>query len=115
MIIVDFPNDIIREIRKYVRPCDLFECNSWYFSNLYGEKRRLIMDRDAYVRFMIRNDMYYVFGLYVQNNSSIYGRRSIYEYGNAKYRSFIKFMNDYCIQNQSQRCREIIHPIIANL
>jgi hypothetical protein len=111
MIVADLPGDVVGRVREYVRPCDLFRCNVDGFSGVYRDIRQDMMSKDAYVRFLIRNDMHFVFGLYVRNSPLIYGRRSIYEYGKTRYRGFVEFMNEYCIQNRSQRCREIVRPL----
>ena len=114
MMSADLPDDMVGRIWEYVRPCDLFQCTVGWFSGAYSDILEDIMGRDAYARFLMRNDMHFVFGLYIRSNPLIYGQRSIYEYGKVRYRGFVKFMDEYCIQNQSQRCREIIRPLVSD-
>lgn len=108
MEIIHFPIDIIMEIYNYIRPKDLFQCNTFFFIKYYKHNREFIWTRSAYVRYLIRNDMQYIFDIHIKNNFNKYSKIITYIYGKVKYKSFLHFMDKYCIDNRSSRCRQII-------
>ena len=111
MEIGNLPNDLILIIGEYVRPQDLYCCNSIYFSRYWVQNRPARLYQSSYTRFLLRNDMHYVFGSLIRSNLNIFMRPGTYTYEKKKYRRFAEFMEQYCIRNQSQGCRQIIRDV----
>jgi hypothetical protein len=107
----DMPNDLILVVREYVRPEELYCCNSTYSRGYLSRNRQLLIHRTAYIRFLLRKDMHYIFGILMRNCWDILMRPGTYAYERRKYRSFVEFMEQYCITNQAQRCRQIIRDV----
>jgi hypothetical protein len=111
MQIGDLPNDLILVIGEYLRPQDLYCCNSIYFTKYWVQNKPPRLHQATYIRFLLRNDMHYVFGSLIRSNLSIFMRPGAYMYEKKKYRRFAEFMEQYCIRNQSQGCRQIIRDV----
>ena len=113
MEIDTLPNELIGVIYEYVRPHELRCCNTAYFTRYLVPNRQSALYKSSYLRFLLRNDMHYVFGILMRRNAnSIFRGPGTYVYGRRKYsQGFTAFMEQYCINNQSQRCRQIIRDL----
>lgn len=112
LTITDLPDSLIELIKEFIPNKTLVFVNSTYY-NLY---HHLIKDSipmyESYIRDMIRRDNEFVFNKIVSENIESWLKNRQYRYKNMIFTNYIYFVLFYCIENNSDRCREII---ITNL
>jgi len=75
--------------------------NTVYGNHLKLNKR---FSFDTYVRRLIKNDMYYVFGFVLKNNMKQWCKIKKTRYKNFNYKSKLLFYSFYCIECKSNKC-----------
>jgi hypothetical protein len=70
---------------------------------------------ENYVRCMIRRDNSFVLNFIIIENIHIWSRLRKYLYKDYIYRNYIFFLHDYCIENESSRCKQLIENLIQKL
>uniref|UniRef100_A0A6C0E2E1 F-box domain-containing protein n=1 Tax=viral metagenome TaxID=1070528 RepID=A0A6C0E2E1_9ZZZZ len=63
---------------------------------------------DNYIRFIVRNDYNVCFQQLINDNYKSWIKLKKYKYNNIIYSSYCNFLNCYCIENQSNKCRAIV-------
>ena len=64
---------------------------------------------DNYIRDMIRRDNDFVFGLLIKENCNVWLKIKKYKYKNTIYDNFIWFLDGFCIENKSTKCRNLLN------
>jgi len=70
---------------------------------------------ENYIRCMIRRDNSFVFSFIINENIHIWSRLRKFLYKGYIYRNYIFFLYDYCIDNESSRCKQLIENFIEKL
>lgn len=75
-------------------------------NTIYGNHLKLNrrFSFDTYVRRLIKNDMYYVFGFVLKNNMKQWRKIKKTRYKNFNYKSKLLFYSFYCIECKSNKC-----------
>jgi hypothetical protein len=106
--ICDLPDEIIREIFDYIPRQKLVFINSIYY-NLYHYLLKIhIPIYESYTRDMIRRDNYYVLERLVRENFDSWIKNRQYQYKNMVFSNYIYFVLHFCMENNSDRCRNIL-------
>ncbi len=108
MKISDLPDDVINLIKEFL-PRKSFVFVNKAFYNLYHHTiRRDILLYENYIRDMIRRDNEFVFEKIIVENMDTWLKNKQYRYKNMIFNNYIYFIMNYCIENNSDRCREIL-------
>jgi len=70
---------------------------------------------ENYIRTMVRQDNYFVFERILIENCSKWLNMSQFYYKNCIYPNYLYFLEDYCIDNESTRCRKLLNNLLEEL
>jgi len=101
------PDDIIREIFDYIPREKLVFVNSTYYNLYHHLLRNRINTYESYIRDMIRRDNDYVFERIVRENFENWLKNKNYRYKDMIFSNYIYFIIQFCIENNSEKCREL--------
>lgn len=107
--ISDLPEQVIRYIKEFIPEQKLVFVNSMYYKLYHHTLKKRIRMYDNYVRDMIRRDNEYVFENIIRENLDLWLKNKQYIYKNMIFNNYIYFVMNYCIENNSDRCRELIN------
>jgi hypothetical protein len=81
----------------------------------YSEYHRRHFDprNYSYIRDMLRKDSNYVISQLLNENGSEWLGRRKYKYNNKMYKNYIDFLDDFCIQNNSTKCRQLLQMCMS--
>lgn len=103
------PDDLIDLIREYI-PDKYFIFTNTYYYNLY---HHLLRDRIpiyyTFIRDVIRRDNEYVFSIVARENIYEWISKKNYVYKNMVFSNYIYFIINYCIENGSDKCRNVLN------
>jgi hypothetical protein len=106
--ICDLPDDIIREIFDYIPRQKLVFVNITYYNLYHYLLKNHIQIYESYIRDMIRTDNYFVFERLIRENMDSWIKNRQYRYRNMVFSNYIYFVLHFCIENNSDRCRNIL-------
>ncbi len=102
------PNEIINEILEYIPKQKLIFVNSTYYNLYHCLIKKYIPVYESYVRDMIRKDIFFVFKQLIRENIEMWIKNRQYRYKDMVFSNYIYFVLHYCIENNSERCRNIL-------
>jgi subtilase family serine protease len=111
------PIDLVNEIKKYIPNKNLFFVNrEKYIANHYLI-RDLIPKKnfERYIRNIVYLDFDFVFIQIVQENYLKWFEIKQYLYKNIIYKNYIYFIKDFCIENNSEKCRIMLNFFLEKL
>jgi hypothetical protein len=111
------PVDLVNEIKKYIQNKNLiFTNNKNYMLNHYLT-RNLIPNKnfELYIRNIVYRDFDYVFSQIIQENYLKWFDIKQYLYKNVIYKNYIYFIKDFCIENNSEKCRIMLNFFLDKL
>ena len=106
--ISDLPNEIIDLIKEFIPREKLVFVNSGYYKLYHHTIKKYIPLYSNYIRDIIRRDNEYVFEEVVKENIELWFKKKEYFYKNMIFDNYIYFIMNYCIENNSERCRDIL-------
>jgi hypothetical protein len=106
--ISNLPDDIIREIFDYIPRQKLIFVNTTYYNLYHYLLRNNIPIYESYTRDMIRRDNYFVFERLIRENYESWIKNRQYRYKNMVFSNYIYFVLHFCMENNSDRCRNIL-------
>jgi hypothetical protein len=106
--ISNLPEEIISKIFDYIPRHKLVFINSRYYKLYHYLLRNYIPVYESYVRNMIRRDSYYVFESLIRENIDNWIKNRQYRYKNMVFSNYIYFVLYFCIENNSEKCRNIL-------
>ena len=117
----ELPCDLKREIRKFIRPKELYCCskNDWQqyikikvnevmFCNLGLIRYNTF---NSYIRFIIRSKLNFVFKNVIQLSNIHFKRFKRFIYKGKKWTNYIEFLKWYCRNQESGKCLTAILEI----
>lgn len=112
--VLKLPEDMINVIKEFIPPRYLIFTNKTnYYLNHSIIKQNIIGNQfESYVRDMIRRDNDMVFSQILKENILLWTNVRNYEYKHNKYANYIYFLLDFCIENDSNKCRMLIKEYI---
>jgi len=105
------PEDIIREIKNFIPKEYFLHTNKTYFSNYHYVIKGLLLKKnvfESYVRDMVRRDNFFIFKYILDENYNKWNLIKKYIDDNVVFADYITFLINYCIVNNSNRCRIIL-------
>jgi len=109
------PEVLIDIIYSYVPlVVTLFLNKKLYISNHNLLKQYIIhMNIENYIRDMLRRDNEFVFmQILIENYSKWTFKIKNYRYKNNIYRNYMSFVKDFCLMNDSNKCRNMIYTFL---
>ena len=113
------PESLVKVIKEYIP----VSATLFLEKPIYLNSRGIIMNflkqkgtTEKYIRYIIRRDFDYVFGLILHENIVTWVKYTKkYPYNNMIYTSYIYFLIDYCIEHESNKCKEKITDLLQKL
>jgi hypothetical protein len=102
------PDEIIRLIKEYIPIKILVFTNKENYNLYHSYMKKYIINYENYIRDTIRRDNSFVFNKILEENYKKWLDIKKYIYKNTIYKNYIYFVIDYCIENLSTQCRNII-------
>jgi hypothetical protein len=109
MNLYDLPDTIVDLIKEFIPPQKLVFVNRNFYNLYHHTIKTSIRLYENYVRDMIRRDNNIVFDKILGENIDIWLKNRQYRYKDMVFNNYIYFILYYCIENNSEQCREIIH------
>jgi hypothetical protein len=84
-----------------------------YIKNHLFLKKYIQRDQyENYVRDMIRRDNSFVFSLLMRENAQRWLQFKKYIYNTCIYSNYIYFLLEFCIQNNSEKCKHVVNEYL---
>jgi len=108
------PNEIIEIIYSYVPMIYiLFSNKKLYTKNHSLVKKYIPRDQyENYIRDTIRRDNYFVFTQLMRENQERWLYLKRYTYKSTLFSNYIYFLFEYCIENDSDHCKQIVQRFL---
>ena len=110
--ISDLPDDIINLIKEFIPRQTLVFTSKTYYDLYHHTIKNTIPLYENFVRDIIRRDNHVVFEKVIGENIDLWMKNRQYRFKNMIFNNYIYFIVYYCIENNSERCREIIHEYL---
>jgi len=111
------PEVLVQIIESFIPLSVKVFLNKTYYLKFHKELRQRINRRqiENYIRTMVRQDNDFVFThLLVENYRRWLTMRNYY-YKSSIYANYIYFLQSYCIENESTKCKELIKELLQEL
>jgi hypothetical protein len=109
--------DLVNEIKKYIPNKKLIFINKKnYIFNHYLIKDLIPkMNFEHYIRSIVYRDFDFVLSQIIQENYLKWFQIKGYLYKNVIYNNYIYFIKNFCIENNSEKCRIILNNFLDKL
>jgi len=111
--ISDLPDDIINLIKEFLPRQKLVFTNKSFYNLYHYTIRKSIPLYENYVRDIVRRDNEFVFEKVVEENINLWIKNKQYRYKNMVFNNYIYFIMNFCIDNDSERCRLILFDFLS--
>jgi hypothetical protein len=117
LIINNLPNEIKSNILGFLPlKIYIFLKKEYYIKNHSKIKQFICYSQyENYIRFLIRNDYFFVFELLIKENFKKWIHFTKYIYKNNVFSNYIYFLHYYSVENDSDKCKNIIHNTLSLL
>lgn len=106
--ISDLPYNIIKLIKEFIPTNKLVFFNKTFYNSYHHYIKQYIPLYENYTRDTIRRDNDFVFERIVRENLNLWLKNKKYIYKNMIFNNYLYFIINFCIENNSERCREIL-------
>jgi hypothetical protein len=107
-LISELPNDVINLIKEFIPNHKRVFVNKRFYNLYHNTIRMNIPLYENYIRDIIRRDSYFVFEKVLQENIELWLKNKQYRYKNMVFNNYLYFVINFCIENNSERCRELL-------
>ena len=109
------PDELIREIYQYI-PINIIVFLNKNNYNLHHKcLKKYITNYENFIRDTIRRDNEFVFTKIIEENHIKWLHIKKYYYKNKIFSNYIHFIMDYCIENESDKCRQTLSEFLKNV
>jgi hypothetical protein len=105
-------DDIIILIKEFIPYKTLVFVNNNYYKLYHSTIQINITLYENYVRDMVRKDNYFVFEKILQENFDRWMKNKKYRYKNMIFTDYICFINYFCIENDSDKCKLVLYEYL---
>lgn len=110
------PEDVVDYVIKEYIPDDyLMYTNKEYYKRCHHILKHRIPRYEQYLQTTVRKDSYFVFEILMKENIDSWFRIKDYTYKNRVYKNYVYYIIDYCNENYSHECRNIIINFLKEL
>lgn len=106
--ISELPDVIIDIIFEYIKREKLVFVNTMYYKLYHHLLKNHIHLYESYVRDIIRRDNEFVFEHILRENNHNMIKCTNYRYKDMIFNNYIYFLQYFCIENSSEKCRELL-------
>jgi len=114
LFIEKLPSDITKSIINFIpNIVSVFLDKKSYIENHFTIKKYILKDQyENYIRSMIRQDNHFVFENLLRENFDKWLLYKKYTYKITIFSNYIYFLLEYCIENKSDNCKNIINEYL---
>ena len=102
------PNELLELIKEYINKKTLVFVNKTYYNLYHTVIKKYINKYESYTRDIIRRDNYLVFQQICKENFNNWLNNKQYRYQLMIFNNYIYFIMFFCIENDSEKCRDIL-------
>lgn len=102
------PDEIIEIIKEYISKKTLVFVNKTYYKLYHSLIKKYINKYESYTRDIICRDNYMVFEQICRENFNNWINNKQYRYKYMIFNNYIYFIMYFCIENDSEKCRDIL-------
>jgi hypothetical protein len=102
------PQEIINIIKEYIPKTTWVFLTKTHYLLYHKLIKKHITCYESYIRFTIKKDNNFVFERIFEENYKIWLNKYNYKYQNILFKNYFFFIIDYCVDNGSNRCKQII-------
>ena len=108
------PEELINIIKSFLPKSALLFLNKYYYENYhYIIKKHIPINQfENFIRDIIRRDNDYVFLHILKDFYTQFLKFKTYIYKKIIYKNYFYFLNDYCIKNESMKCRNTLNEFL---
>jgi hypothetical protein len=106
------PSDVINTIKEYTQKKTFIFTNRENYNLYHHLIKKYIKNYDNYIRDMIRRDNGFVFNKIIRDNYQKWCEIKNYRYKNIIFKNYFYFTINYCIENESNNCRNTINSFL---
>jgi hypothetical protein len=116
VLLNNLPEDLIFEIKKFI-PLSI---SIWFQREDYIKNHKIVKSLiprtqyENYIRDMIRKDCSFVFKLLLEENFYKWLNLKKYIYKYIVFDNYIYFLQNYCIENDSTNCRNVMQEFLKD-
>jgi hypothetical protein len=114
-LITYLPDELIREIRQYIPLTTVVFLNKNNYNLYHKCLKKNIIHYENYIRDTVRRDNEFVFIKIIEENYKHWIHIKKYYYKNKIFSNYINFLIDYCIENDSEKCRQTLSNFLKNV
>lgn len=114
MEIINLPEDLIGEIFSFISLKNLAKCNKYYFNKFYLIKiNNKETVKQSYFRFLLRNDMNFIFNKYINNTLPFFTKNKKIIYKDKCFPRKVELIRYLtCFVFESPKCKKIIEDVM---
>ena len=106
--ITELPQELIDIIKEYIPKHILAFTNKQNYNLYHSFIKKTINMYENYIRDTIRRDNLFVFEFIIKENYKKWIHIKNYNYKNNVFNNYISFITHYCIENESDKCKNFI-------
>jgi len=106
------PVELVRYIKEYIPKKEFVFTNRENYNLYHHLIKPSIKDYESYIRSMIRQDNEFVFNKIIKENCSKWYEILQYKYKNMIFKNYLYFVMNFCIENDSNKCRKVISDFL---
>ena len=108
----NLPKELVDIIKEYIPNHILAFTNKANYFLYHNYIRHTINMYESYIRDTIRRDNLFVFEFIVKENMNKWIRNKNYYYKNLVFNNYFSFIIHYCIENDSDKCKDFLSNFI---
>jgi hypothetical protein len=111
------PFYIVNEIKKYIPNKILLFLNreKYIYYHILIRQMIPIIKYENYIRYIIYRDFDFIFQQIIQENYLKWFEIKEYVYKNNIYKNYVYFIKGFCIENNSEKCRNFLNNFLEKL
>jgi len=108
------PVEMVMLIKSYLPKTSLIFLNNHYYKKYHYLVKKIITKNhfENYIRDIIRRDNEFVFSHILNDFQNGISKIKNYIYKNIMYKNYFYFLTDYCIKNNSTKCRTVLNEFL---
>jgi hypothetical protein len=107
------PEFIVLTIYDYIPRKYLVFTNKENYELYHYYLKSSINNYENYIRTMVRKECDFVFKIIIYENLKIWKNLKQYQYKGIIYKNYLYFILNYCIDNESTKCKELARKLIS--
>jgi len=104
------PDELINIIHQYLPTSTLIWLTKRHYSMYHRHvvSKSLKIDRDSYMRHLLRNDLDFLFNMQLRENADKWKASKKYIYKKKVYKNYFEFIWELSTENEATKCRNLM-------